>query len=177
MCLFGEGDFGKKQKEKKQHANTQFFCCSLLLLFIFDLEFEVRIRGRNLEFEVRRARPARGAPYVFEASLVFEVGWQARLKKRCGRSLPSGYTSHHPNTSPVHSLALALMLAASGGRAQAVQRKAVGCKAVGCKAMGCKPWGCNTGEVVVVRWCGEVVERWEHVHVHTHTPHTHRRMS
>ena len=97
--------------------------------------------------------------------------------ERCGRSLPSGYTSHHPNTSPVHSLALALILAASGGRAQAVQRKAVGCKAVGCKAMGCKPWGCNTGEVVVVRWCGEVVERWEHVHVHTHTPHTHRRMS
>ena len=82
-----------------------------------------------------------------------------------------------PQHLAVHSLALALILAASGGRAQAVQRKAVGCKAVGCKAMGCKPWGCNTGEVVVVRWCGEVVERWEHVHVHTHTPHTHRRMS
>ena len=113
----------------------------------------------------------------FEASFVFEVGWQARLRKWCGRSLPSGYTSHHPNTSPVHSLALALILAASGGRAQAVQRKAVGCKAVGCKAMGGKPWGCNTDEVVVGRWCGEVVERWEHVHVHTHTPHTHRRMS
>ena len=47
---------------------------------------------------------------------------------------------------------------------------------------GARPWGaslggCNTDEVVVVRWCGEVVERWEHVHVHTHTPHTHRRMS